>query len=171
MRSTARSCNYPSRVWTTIASYCSTPWMVRPFTSPLTRNASWSERYVGTVPAGLEELPETAALPRPYAYCARLHVLQNWRGGNRDGANRPGLLSAICTLESCGRRYVTATGLSPDCTNGWDFSRTAVPFVLPGLEHLGAPKHLCGVKVLSGKFRRQLDVMSQHWRLRAHGQR
>jgi predicted GNAT family N-acyltransferase len=92
---------------------------------------------LNTVPKGLESTLRTAGLPRPFVYCSRLYVLEEFRG---KGIMQD--LAAACFQQFYERGAAVAIcHCYPHLSKLYQrmgFRSYGSPFVVPKLEHLGA---------------------------------
>ena len=92
---------------------------------------------LNTVPAGLEATLQTPKLPRPFVYCSRLYVLEEFRG---KGIMQD--LAAACFQQFYERNDAVAVcHCYPHLSKLYQrmgFRSYGSPFIVPKLEHLGA---------------------------------
>lgn len=92
---------------------------------------------LNTVPVGLEPSLQTPRLPRPFVYCSRLYVLEEFRG--------KGVMQDLATASF--RQFYERNAAVAICHcyphlfklyQRMGFRSYGSPFVVPHLEHLGA---------------------------------
>jgi GNAT superfamily N-acetyltransferase len=96
---------------------------------------------LNTVPAGLETALQMRLLPNPFVYCSRLYLREEWRG--------KGIMAELA--KACFEHFIQQKAIAAICHcyprliklyAGLGFRTYGSPFVVPGLEQLGAQSPL-----------------------------